>query len=132
MNKRAAKVTEKKIREKKKERKSAWVAEAIPQEILIPGMDFIDEDTKTDDNPNNKYKTIDNNDNNDNDNDNDDEDSEWDEYGEKKLKLKNGPETDEKSIENILEINEENEEFKKKDLSLLIAIDIIDTPWIRW
>lgn len=38
MNKRAAKVTEKKIREKKKERKSAWVAEAIPQEILIPGL----------------------------------------------------------------------------------------------
>jgi hypothetical protein len=67
-----------------------------------------------------------------------DDDNEWDEYGEKVIKqnrvddekANEGPETNgrEGGFDQFINEIEEN---KKKDMSLRVAIETIDTPWIR-
>jgi hypothetical protein len=110
--------TASKEREGKRGRKTAWVVDAIPKEILVPGMDFEEEEEKA------------------GGSDDHHEENEWDEYGEKVLKKEDerstgkGPETLEDNLSPPL--GTDLDEQKKRDLSLRVAIETIDTPLIRW
>jgi hypothetical protein len=101
----------KKDRGGKQGRKTAWVVDAIPKEILVPGMDYDDEEEKAGDH---------------------DDGNEWDEYGEKVIRNGNGPETREDEMGVLPLETTDLDDHKKKDLSLRVAIETIDTPWIRW
>jgi hypothetical protein len=104
-------------REKKKPRRTAWANDGIPQEILVPGIDFVDTEEKDDEN-------------------------EFNEYHEKITKvpslelIENGDKGDDElgDAMDILESKQiqADEEFKKRDLSLLVAIELVDTPIVRW
>ena len=86
---------------KKKARKAAWInPEDVAPEVLVPGMDFMDDDEKCDDG----------------------------EYGFQEMR-----EDDATSVDSIGSMGGPlGEDETKKDTSLLLAVDISDSPLMRY